>query len=355
MRFFGRHTADLPMGRRVLNGLLVLSVYVGVAQAFVYGAIQPLWEFESIWRAVFYVVLITTIATCILMLVNRDRHGDIYGARMIARGVVVMLLVAFVFEMLFVADTPLATDFIFQFVCIIAYQMRNDPNLDRHHPKTYGYLGYIPLNFFNLFWIFFITSVVGLAAEVLVSYVLDGRWESRAGLVFGPFSPIYGMGGVLFTVVLNLIRERNPLLQFFIAGIVGASFEYFAGWFWESSFGIVAWSYYQQPFNVGHTSLFMACVWGLVGVIWIRWALPAVMRIIDKIPMRVRIPLTLVCAVFILADAVLTVVAMDCWYLRKLGETPDTPWQLFCAEYFDDAFMEQRFETMSMWTSLALR
>jgi hypothetical protein len=46
---------------------------------------------------------------------------------------------------------------------------------------------------------------------------------------------------------------------------------------------------------------------------------------------------------------------MDCWYLRQLGEPIETPWQELCAWWFDDAFMERRFETMSMWTSLALR
>ena len=355
MRFLPRHNPNYTLSRRVLNGLLVLSVYLGVVQAFVYGAAQPQWGFDSIWRAAAYVALVTAVATLILLLVFRDRRDDIYAARMIARVLVVLLIVAFVFDVLYVEDTPFATDFIFQFVCVIAYQMRNDPNIDRHHPTGYGYLGYIPLSFFNLFWIFVFMSVIGLFGEVLVSYVIDGRWESRAGLVFGPFSPIYGMGGVLFTVFLNLLRDRNPLLQFVIAGVVGASFEYFAGWFWESAFGIVAWSYYQQPFNVGHTSLFMAFVWGAVGVIWIRWALPVVMQVIDRIPLRARVPLTLVCAVFLLADAVLTVIAMDCWYLRKSGVPIQTPWQELCAQWFDDMFMERRFETMSMWTSLASR
>ena len=214
--------------------------------------------------------------------------------------------------------------------------------------------GRIRLNFFNLFWVFVLASIVGLAAEVVVSYVIDGRWESRAGLVYGPFSPIYGVGAVLFTVFLNRLHDRSPLLQFITAGVVGCSFEYLAGWFWESAFGIVAWSYYQQPFNVGHTSLFMLFVWGTVGVVWIRWALPWIMRLIDMIPQQVRKPLTTLSAVFLLADVVLTFLAMDCWYLRMLGAPIETPWQDWCAWWFDDAFMEKRFETMSMWTQLAL-
>lgn len=227
-------------------------------------------------------------------------------------------------------------------------------NLDRGHCAGTQHPGYISLSFFNLFWIFVVMSIIGLGAEVVVSFFLDGRWESRAGLVFGPISPIYGTGAVLFTVFLNRLRDENPLLQLLVAGIVGATFEYCAGWLLESVFGIVAWSYYQQPFNVGHTSLLMVFVWGAVGVAWIRWALPLVMRLIDMIPAQLRIPLTTVGAAILLVDVVLTVVALDCWYLRMLGAPIETPWQAFCAQYFGDAFMERRFETMSMWTSLAV-
>ena len=46
------------------------------------------------------------------------------------------------------------------------------------------------LTFFHLFWIFVICSVVGLVVETIVSYPIDGIWKDRAGLVWGPFSPI---------------------------------------------------------------------------------------------------------------------------------------------------------------------
>ena len=216
--------------------------------------------------------------------------------------------------------------------------------------------GAIQLTFCNLFWIFVIASVAGLFGETVVSFFRDGRWESRAGLIFGPFSPIYGVGGVLITVALNRISEHNPLVLFVVAGVVGASFEYFAGWFWESAFGIVAWSYEGQPFNFhGHTSLAMACVWGLAGVLWMKLALPLIMKSIDRIPSDLRDSLTAALAILLLGDALLTMSCFDCWYLRMAGAPIETPWQTFCAQFFNDQFMQSRFETMSMWTSLASR
>lgn len=347
---------NLQLTRKALNVLMVLSVFSGTVQIAVYTAIQIHWEFDSISLAVMYGSIIAAIDTGLVMLVVRDQHGCIHEARITSRILVALLIFAFGFDVMFIPSTPLSTVFIVQFLLVIAYQMRNDPNLDRHDPQEGGFCGAIPLSFFNLFWIFVICSFVGLVGETVVSFFRDGRWESRAGFVFGPLSPIYGVGGVLITAALNRLYEKEPWLQFLIAGAVGAAFEYFAGWFWESAFGIVAWSYEGQIGNLGgHTSVFMACVWGACGILWIRAVLPHTMRLIDRIPLRARVPATLLLTIVLLADAILTVICLDCWYMRTSGLPVVTPWQKFCAQYFGDEFMQQRFETMSMWTSLAKR
>ncbi len=349
-------SAPETIAQHVLRALMALSVVFGAAQLGIYLAEEGIAGFAEPWRAVVYGMLVAAIAADFAAIVVLDRKRKVHAARMVARGLVALLLLAFVFDVLFVASTPLSSVLIFQFVCTVVYQMANDPNLDRHAPREGGFRGAIPLSFFNLFWIFTICSVLGLIGETLVSLVRDGHWESRAGFVFGPFSPIYGVGAVLITAALNLFHDRNPVALFLIGGTVGAVFEYFAGWFFETAFGIVAWSYEGHPFNFhGHTSLPMAAVWGLIGLGWMKLALPYVMLFIDRIPLRMRVPLTAVGAVLLLTDAILTVVALDCWYQRMLGNPISTPWQELCAQHFDDEFMRKRFETMSMWPVLADR
>lgn len=206
----------------------------------------------------------------------------------------------------------------------------------------------------ELFWVFVVASLVGLVAEVIVSYFNDGRWESRAGLVWGPFSPIYGVGAVLMTAFLWPLKHR-PLALFASAALLGGAFEYVAGWFWESYYGIVAWSYADQPFNIGgHTCLSIALVWGLAGVLWFKWGYPAIQEGVASVPPRPRRIITGLMVAFMAVDIALTFAALGCWFDRQAGLPIETPLQQFCATYFGDTFMSTRFETMSMWTSLAL-
>ena len=58
--------------------------------------------------------------------------------------------------------------------------------------------------------------------------------------MFGPFSPIYGFGGLFMTLALNRLRNLNPVLLFVLTTLIGGAFEYFVSWFLEVAFGIEA-------------------------------------------------------------------------------------------------------------------
>ena len=211
--------------------------------------------------------------------------------------------------------------------------------------------GFIALNFFNLFWIFVVCCVLGLAIETAYHFaVVDpGHYQDRAGLLFGPFSPIYGFGAVLMTVALNRFHDKNVVLIFLVSAVIGGAFEYLTSWFMQFAFGIVAWDYSGTFLSIdGRTNGMFMAMWGVLGVVWIKLLLPWMLKIVNLIPWNWRYAVTTVCAALMIADGGLTLLALDCWYQREAGRTPDNAIEEFCADHFDNAYMTQRFQSMSI-------
>ena len=216
--------------------------------------------------------------------------------------------------------------------------------------------GYITLNFYNLFWIFVVCSILGLIIETIFHFIVFGDYQDRAGLLFGPFSPIYGCGGVLMTVFLNRFHKSNLVVIFFVSAIIGGAFEYFTSWFMQYAFGAVAWNYTGMWLSIGGRTcgLFMA-MWGLLGVVWIKLLLPVMLRLINLIPWNWRYGVTAACAALMLVDCVMTLQALDCWYERLSGDQVATPIQQFYAKDFDNGYMENRFQSMTIHPDDAVR
>lgn len=214
--------------------------------------------------------------------------------------------------------------------------------------------GYITLNFFNLFWVFVICCMLGLAVEDIyhVTVVDPGHYQDRAGLLYGPFSPIYGFGAVLMTVALNRFHDKNPLLIFLVSAVIGGCFEFFTSWFMETAFGIVAWDYSGTFLSIdGRTNGMFMCMWGILGLVWVKVLLPIMLKIVNLIPWNWRYAVTTVCAALMLCDCLLTLAALDCWYQREAGtmdyQNPSAIVQ-FCNEHYDNEFMANRFQTMTL-------
>ena len=221
--------------------------------------------------------------------------------------------------------------------------------------------GYIKLNFFNLFWIFVIACVAGLVVEVVyhMAVVDPGHYQDRAGLLYGPFSPIYGVGAVLMTVALNRFHDKNPVIIFLVAAVIGGAFEFFVSWFMQTAFGIVAWDYTGTFLSIGgRTNGMFMSMWGLLGLVWVKFATPLLLKIVNKIPWNWRYGVTVVCALLMLVDCVLTLSSLDCWYQREAGTmnySETSAITQFCNEHYDNDFMANRFQSMTMNPSDASR
>ena len=221
--------------------------------------------------------------------------------------------------------------------------------------------GYIKLNFFNLFWVFLVCSVLGLILEIIWHMVVvdPGVYQDRAGLLFGPFSPIYGVGAALMTIALNRFYDRNPIIIFLISAVIGGAFEYFVSWFMQTAFGAVAWDYtgsmlfgaIPDPIAAlcgGRTSTMFAGIWGFLGLAWIKLLLPRLLKLINLIPWKARYSFTTLCAVLMMVNAVMTLQSLDCWFERVSGVQHSSPIEEFYAQHFDNAYMAHRFQSMTI-------
>ena len=227
--------------------------------------------------------------------------------------------------------------------------------------RAKGDRGFIELDFFNLFWVFVVCCVLGLIIETVYHMVVvdPGVYQDRAGMLYGPFSPIYGFGAVLMTVALNRFYRANPVVIFLVSAVIGGLFEAAVSWFMQVGFGAVAWDYsgstifglFPDPIAVifgGRTSALFMCMWGALGFVWIKVCLPWLLKLINLIPWQARYSVTAVCAALMLVNGVMTLQSLECWYQRESGLPPSSPVEEFYAEHYDDAYMAHRFQSMTI-------
>ena len=197
------------------------------------------------------------------------------------------------------------------------------------------------LNYCKLFLLFFIGSIIGCIMETCFAIVYEGHFEMRVGLVYGPFIPVYGFGAVLLTLALSHFYKSSFIGLFAISGAVGATFEYFCSWIQEMVFGTISWDYSDMPFNIdGRTSLAYACVWGALGVLWVRELYPVLSRGIEKIPPKIGYIITMVLTVFMAFNAFMSASAL----IRANERSEHIEAQNAFAVYLDNNFSDEYLE-----------
>lgn len=176
------------------------------------------------------------------------------------------------------------------------------------------------LNFYKMFLICFMGSFVGVVVELIWCLLKNGYLESRAGMVYGPFNPLYGFGALALTSALYKFRNRNGWISFFGGFFVGSFAEYFCSWGQEFVLGSRSWDYSNVPFNInGRICLLYSVFWGILGYFWIKCIYPAVSMLILKIPDRAGKIITWLLFAFFVFDAVVSLIAMFRWSQRLSG------------------------------------
>ena len=203
------------------------------------------------------------------------------------------------------------------------------------------------LNFYMLFWAFFIGSFIGVAAETIYCVIRFNQLTYTSGLLYGPFNVVYGLGALFITVGVYWLRRKNFIIILLAGMIIGAFVEFSCSFLQEIIFGSVSWNYAGQPYNIlGRTSLKLSLFWGILAILWIRFFYPFMIRQIRKIPNIVAKPLTWALLVFLLLNISMSAYGVWRWSDRLHGKPPQSVLDTYFDEYFPNAKMEKFYPNM---------
>lgn len=212
-------------------------------------------------------------------------------------------------------------------------------NYDKHFAKGN--------TFYKLFWVFFIGCFGGVVVETIFCLITRGHYESRVGLVYGPFNLVYGLGALALNMLLYKYRNRSKIYAFLGGMIVGSVIEYFCSYFQELLFGSVSWDYSNMPFNLnGRICLLYSIFWGILGVLWIKEIYPRMAKWILKIPNSFGKVLTWFLLMFMLFNSIISGLSVYRWYQRVQEVPASSDFEVWIDERFPNERMEKIYANL---------
>lgn len=172
-------------------------------------------------------------------------------------------------------------------------------------------------NLRKYFLYFVMYAMVGWIYEVLLEVAIYQWGFSNRGVLFGPYLPIYGFGGVIFALLFyNLSKRRSPswfkfaavpivfLGCFFVATgmelVTSYILEYLTGgWPWQTYTG------YNINFQ-GRIALSPSIRFGLGGLLFVYLLQPLFIKITSKLSKTKLIIISNILAAIIIIDLIFT-------------------------------------------------
>ena len=160
---------------------------------------------------------------------------------------------------------------------------------------------------------FFIYSFLGFLLEGIFTLIVSRHFSS--GILYGPWTPVYGFGAVLTIVISKKIFKKmhqnkfiETLVTFLVLTIVLTVIEWLGGILIENLFHETLWNYKDYKFNIGkYIALEMALVWGIASILVIYFLKPIIDKLENKIPKSIT---TLLSILFIIDLITTTIIKL---------------------------------------------
>lgn len=177
------------------------------------------------------------------------------------------------------------------------------------------------INIHQLFWYFILFSILGLIIETIYGYYSMGVWESRKGLLWGPFCPVYGVGAIFLIFLLNHVDQKNYFKLFFYGALIGAAVEYILSYGLEAIYGARFWDYSYTKVHInGRICVSFSISWGILSIVLMKFIKPLIDKLINKINMKIKASTEIAIFLFLVVDALVTVWAINIYETRAVKQ-----------------------------------
>ena len=216
------------------------------------------------------------------------------------------------------------------------------------------------LTIHQIFWYLVIFSIIGLIIETIYGYATTGILESRKGLIWGPFCPVYGVGAVVLILLLNHVDQKNYFKLFIYGFLIGAVSEYIMSYMLEAFYGIRFWDYTYTGKDInGRICTIYSVFWGFLAILLMKVIKPLIDKLINKIPKKIGKILEIGITIFLIIDVLVTIWAIHTYEIRALKNyyheeitiEEDANWLIQLKnkienEYFTNDFMKKTFPNL---------
>lgn len=142
-------------------------------------------------------------------------------------------------------------------------------------------------NFLFFVLVFFVYSFIGYVIEIISVSRIEKKIVFSRGYLIGPYLPIFGIGALLMIGLLG--KYSNDLFALFVLCLFTCCLlEYFTSLILEKIFKLRWWDYSNKRFNInGRVCLENGIMFGLGGIILVRYFHPFLLRFMMSLPVMV--------------------------------------------------------------------
>jgi hypothetical protein len=139
----------------------------------------------------------------------------------------------------------------------------------------------------NITLMFLLFSFIGWVFECSLFLIEDGVVINR-GTMYGPWIPIYGVGGIVIITIVNRFYKK-PLVCFFMIIAVCAPIEYIGAWLLWQTRHLKYWDYSDYFLNLqGRICLESMLNFAIMGTVGIYVIAPVFDSLMNRIPTKTR-------------------------------------------------------------------